>query len=250
MRSYWKLAAFVLAAGVVTTATFAQAGSEKVLLKRAFKVGAMRQNKLEASISPESGTGFDVKINVTSEDKCAKVNKDGNGEFESKQTALTITVNGNEMPGPASEGVEKSIVSPRNVTLSVESSAPDADFGKRLGQALAPYFPEKEVSVGETWKHEFKPDKDKGLRGGSAVDKLLSVETVDGVKTAKISHTYEEKPLSGDEGTIKVTATFWIDVSNGEVIKLDGSATGIPGSNMGAQGTVKMTMILKYVPPK
>lgn len=240
------LAACIAAAVVAQGPGTAAGPGTKQTIKRTFTKDASRKYKINVVMTPVDGDEPKIELAITTQDKVASVAANGNATVESKQLDIKISFNGQEVPVPSNENnVEKQVVTPTNQVVSMTTDGPDADFSKRLSRALSGVYAANEVAVGDSWKVEYKADKDTGMRGGTATEKLLGYETVNGVKCAKISHKFTEAPYADDQGKLEVDTVAWVDVANGELIKAEGKASGIVMAQMGDQ-PMKMNFTVAY----
>ena len=251
--------AFALALGYLVTVP--ALGQETYTLKRVFKEGTERKYASKAVILPANGEEYRLVVEREDVEKCVKVMPDGNAQLESRELKLTIrfndmdllTIRFNDMdlPNPSEDpGMDKMLVSPRNDILKMETSNTEDDMGLRLGRAIQVVYPEKPVGVGQAWKHEPKADEKGGLRGGTADTKLLAIETVNGVKCAKLEHKYVEKPFNADKGKVQAELIVWVDLSNGELVKMTGKVTGMVVDMGGSDTELRMDVTGEYVPAK
>ncbi|GMV37248.1 MAG: hypothetical protein AMXMBFR61_17560 [Fimbriimonadales bacterium] len=226
-------------------------GQETYTLKRVFKEGTERKYASKAIILPARGEEYRLVVEREDVEKCVKVTPDGNAQLESRELKLTMKFNDMELPNPSEEpGTDKMLVSPRNDILKMETSNTEDDMGLRLGRAIQVVYPEKPVAVGQAWKYEPKADEKGGLRGGTADTKLLAIETVNGVQCAKLEHKYVEKPFGTDKGKVQAELTVWIDLSNGEMVKLTGKVSGMVVDMGGDDTELRMEVTGEYVPNK
>ncbi len=257
-RMAMVVAAATLGVSVMAQATTAPpAGGQdpslaatKSLIKHVFKASQKYKMKIDVQMQPEkvSAEATNIDVNIETEDTVQKVNEDGSAKIESKYTAMKVTLNGNVVMDEPPTDTEKSTVSANNTPIDFESAnADDGDFGKRLTLAMAPIYSDKALGVGDAWTHEFKEDKAKGWRAGTATHKLVAFETVNGVKCAKIEHAYIEKPYADDQGSIKVNSTYWIDLATGMLVKGEGKGTGFFIPNVPVEGTLKMTFKIQQL---
>lgn len=226
-------------------------GQDTYTLKRVFKEGTERKYASKAVILPAQGEEYRVVVDREDLEKCLKVTPEGNAQIESRELKLTIKFNDMEVPNPSEDaGTDKMLVSPRNEILKMETSNTEDDMGERLGRAMQVVFPERPVSVGQAWKHEPTADEKGGLRGGTANTKLLAIEAVNGIQCAKLEHKYVEKPFAADKGKVKAELTVWVDLSNGELVKMSGKVTGMVVDMGGEDTELRMDVTGEYVPTK
>jgi hypothetical protein len=225
-------------------------GQETYTLKRVFKEGTERKYASRAVILPAQGEEYRLVVEREDVEKCVKVTPEGNAQLESRELKLTMKFNDMELPNPSEEpGMDKMLVTPRNDILKMETSNTEDDMGLRLGRAIQVVYPDKPVAIGQAWKHEPKADEKGGLRGGTADIKLLAIETVNGVRCAKLEHKYVEKPFRADKGKVEAELTVWVDLANGELVKIIGKVTGMV-VDMGGDTELRMDFTGEYVPSK
>lgn len=224
---------------------------ETYTLKRVFKEGTERKYASKAVIQPAQGEEYRVIVDREDLEKCVKITPEGNAELESRELKLAMKFNDMELPNPTEEpGMDKMLVTPRNDILKMETSNTEDDMGVRLGRAIQVVYPEKPVAVGQAWKHEAKADEKARLRGGTADTKLVAIETVNGIQCAKLEHKYVEKPFSADKGKVQAELTVWVDLSNGELVKMTGKLTGMVVDMGGDDTELRMEVTGEYVPTK
>jgi hypothetical protein len=239
MRGLFNLAVGVLLAAAVVAAS----AQDTVTLKRVFKSGDVKHYLVEVTMTPEDGSGDpDLQMAIRSEDKVVKVGSDGSAVVDSKQLSMKMIYNGQELPDMGGqELVETTTYGPDNSIKKLESDSPGIDFSKRLALAMTPVFPKNPMKVGDTVEYKLKADEEAGWRGGSATLKLLAIETVGGVKCAKLSHTFTEEPFAGDEGKISTSSTMWVALDTGYTIKAEGTGKGLLLPGTGAAGALQIT---------
>lgn len=243
MSALTVLAALLVVPAVLQASQQTTTAQEKVKLKCVYKAGQVLRYTISAGISPQDDPqAFSFALKMNMEDKVVKVNADGTAEAESRTLSGTITFNDQEMEMPTETEPQRYVIGVDGFTVSRTGPEWDREFERRLTRAVEPVFPKQDVAIGETWKHEHKPDPEQGWRGGTVTEKLLAVEEVEGIRCAKVEHRFEEKPFKEDEGVYNSAITYWLELSTGQVVKADGVLQGFVNQQMGSSSPMKMTM--------
>jgi hypothetical protein len=85
--------------------------------------------------------------------------------------------------------------------------------------------PDKEVKVGDSWSHVFPPAPFSGGIGGKVEYKALSTEKVGLKTTLLVQFSFKESANSTPAESI---GKAWIDVENGELVKLESDWKNAP----------------------
>jgi hypothetical protein len=152
--------------------------------------------------------------------------------FESKVVSSEVSINGEKMEDEEEEespGAEYS-VKPNGELASFKDKDPEADkestsLSLRISQASAQIYSAQPVGVGDAWSFTFPVNKDWGTFAGTANFKLVGIETVGGIRVAKIEYTYLE---TGAPRNIKSSGTNWVEIASGQVVKYEGKYENVP----------------------
>lgn len=123
-------------------------------------------------------------------------------------------------------GIEANIPkTPAETTLSDRGDAGGSGMSGIGQTSFRPFYPEKEVKVGDTWSGDF-------ISGGQTMKGQYKAEAVEKVGA------YEAIKIKGDmTGAMNGSVTVWIDLESGIPVKLDMDLSGTTG---GQAGTLKM----------
>jgi len=183
---------------------------------------------------------MEIAMDVTTTDKITAVDDKGafDSDIEYEMRSLTVKVNGQEFPVPASPKFTPKIKRDKyGRVLETKGLEPLPTGGNvdvsKLTSTAAPLFPDKDLNVGEAWTIK--------AAEGSPVPmdisgKLLALEKVNGKDCAKVEMKMTaDMAKVGDivpevngmklkmSGTVTTTMTFYVALDSGWVVKGDGN---------------------------
>lgn len=182
------------------------------------KAGNTLKYKLQVKASME---GQEFAFGTTITQKVLEVRQNGEVVVEGKQSNFTLSIAGEDMSAMMGDMAmtETSTMDRFGNVLSRKSDAPAEMDNARLDQAILFVFPQKaDLKVGETWTRSVKADASKGQRAAEATFKFEGTETVNGIKSNKVTYTFVET-----EGTaaMKVDAVIYLASEDGELVKAE-----------------------------
>jgi len=206
-----------------TCAVAVAAVGDAITLKYTPKVGDLLKYKMAGHLSGllEADFGGEVTYKIT------KVDPDGTFTTDSTQSDLTFTANGQTQKVPDSTSTVVSKANGEIVDMTSGTSDPNA---WRVAELTNFIYPDKPVSVGDTWTSSVTADAAKNIVAAKADYKVEALEKVGNHDTAKVKVSYKEtegsEPASSD-------TEVWIDTKDGSMVKADSTWTNMP-SPMGA----------------
>ncbi|MBX7136094.1 MAG: hypothetical protein K1X67_25775 [Fimbriimonadaceae bacterium] len=204
-----------LAALTLVTALPAIAGQGEVKLTWQPKVGATAKYSMDVDAEGDFGQGpMKIKVTMTLANTVKSVS-DKEVVVEGKTSNMKITLDGNELPAPASDETSTSTFAPDGELISVKSSS--GQENRRLEQMNAFVYPSASVKPGDTWTREVKGEKGGGVPA-TAKYSYVGAEKVGKWDCYKVSYTYTE--TKGDMPT-SAKGTAWLDAATGDLVKMD-----------------------------
>jgi hypothetical protein len=163
------------------------------------------------------GQSMNINLSMNVTEKVVSI-QDEKVTLESKTDSLSMTMNEMDLSGMlGSENFDETVVRKLNGEF-VSKKADHSMNNPRLEEAFEFAFPQKDISVGDTWSREVKKDEKKGLVNAIATFQLVSKESVGNVECVKLRYSYKEldvnTPMTG-EGYI------WVALSNGDLVQAD-----------------------------
>ena len=216
------------------------AAADKFYLVYRGQEGQTKKTKEEATIKFEAGgQAVTMEYKGTSKVTFAKFTPSGELTLEDKTESEEYTVNGQKAPNSEATDDTSTITFRPNGEISAykevkkDSDADDDHSGVRLQAATTPIFPDKAVSAGDKWSHDYKANTELGTRDAHADFELVGFEKIGDVNTAKIKIVYSE---SGSDA-ISVKGTVSVEVATGDPVQDDFEAQGIPFGPDGTKAT-------------
>lgn len=202
-----------LAVLALASSAFAQ---DSFNFKTKTKVGAVTKLAMKATFS---FTGGDGTLEATIQSKVTKIDDKGNITSEEKLDGKVMAM-GQEFPMNDSGG--SSTRSPLGDLIEVTGAEANEDqvaLTYRAHRLQQLHIVDKDLKVGDTWTREFKPSAKDGNVATKVDYKFEAIETMAGVKCAKIHASGKE--TQGGEASVE--STFWIDVATNEMVKFEGT---------------------------
>lgn len=172
------------------------------------KVGDTAKYKLE--VIPEAP--FEIKITMDLATKVAKI-EEGKITVESTTTNMKMTMNGQEQPMDQASGPQTQVFDARHETLSINV---DQENMARMSDSLSFVFPDKPVSVGDSWKRVKKASKELKTMDSEATYTYDGDETIGKWKCYRIKFDYKE---TSGEHPLSNSGTDWISMDDGSIVK-------------------------------
>ena len=221
-----RKAVLIAAAAVVSLAC---AVPEPVKLSRKVKVGETNEFKTSMVLRT---AGIEINVNMGDTEKVLEVREDGSYVIEQTRHDQNITVSGQAQPSPP-DATGKLSYSKTGEIVKVESDEA-TDDSLRLANLMLIVWPTKSVDVGSKWEADTK--------SGASIHhsyEILARETVLGHDTFKIALE------AGGSSTLDPSgkATMWVDVKNGQSVKMNGEMKNIPAAGM-VMDTITFTQTL------
>lgn len=180
------------------------------------KVGEVRVHAVSVTSKDENGT--EVVFKMDRQSKVLSVDSK-KVKIEGTIKNIRLTLNGQDLGDPS--GAESAPAETAEVALNgeiIEPANADENPSHRTSQIFAFTYPDKDVSLGDSWVRKYKG---KGATPSSeATFKYAGKEAKNGADCYKVSVEFKE--TSGDKPTT-ATATAWFRVTDGELIKWDGT---------------------------
>lgn len=201
----------VLPLGLLAVSALALA-AQAMDLKWSPKVGDKASYKVTGKF--EMGGAGDIEIGGTRTEEIKSV--DANSVVTSETDKLTVNAMGNDIPVPETTAT---------VTLKPDGTATDVKSGENqasAGSALrivhlgSLIYPSKPVAVNDTWDATGVKDEKLDVPGYKITFKLVGDEKVGTTDTWKITGTGGE---TEGESKATVEATYWVDKTNGNVVR-------------------------------
>jgi hypothetical protein len=229
MRNGFKFMGMAALAALSLTALAIQEG---VILKRTAKTGDVAKFRMKADMDTPQGA---VTFSALFSEKVIKASETGDYTVEETQTDGKAVVAGAEYPAPDTPVVTTTYKSTGEV-VAVDSSAADPNM-YRMANLQSMRFSSKPVKVGDTWNVEIKKDS-KGSVDAKGEYKIEAREKIGNYDTFRIHATFKE---TSGEAPASIDGTYWVNVADGALIKLQGTWTNFPIPQMGPL-TMKVTM--------
>ncbi|MCU0317106.1 MAG: hypothetical protein MUC92_10985 [Fimbriimonadaceae bacterium] len=159
---------------------------------------------------------------ATVTDRVLGVDDEGNVSIESKGTQGKTILNGVERQ--SSDSSYTTVTDKRNLILTVFGDRLGSD-GMRFSRLMMVVFPAEPVVLGGSWVAEIPSDPGRTLPGLKLTYTLLARETVEGLKSVKISAKSREE---GDGSPPSAEGTFWLEEATGVLVKSEARLLNIP----------------------
>lgn len=166
----------------------------------------------------------------------SKIKPNGEITIQEKTDSMIRTLNGQTVPDeeagndlPTSYTITKI---GEIVSAEEDNPADNEYFAVRLQAASVIVLPGKPVGEGDKWSHDYVVNKKLGTRAAHADFQLIGFETIEGVETPQVKIAYKE--IGTD--IIVANGTSWLELSSGDVVRGDISATGLPLLGLRANG--------------
>ncbi|MCH8273974.1 MAG: hypothetical protein IH851_04220 [Armatimonadetes bacterium] len=203
-------------------------GQERVNLVRTYEEGKVNTYQLNLVLS---GEGAEMAVSADIVMKVEKKLSGGAAQMAVSVSNFTMVRDGVEM---SPEEVEQFSAKFDKHGLPVPASIAGVESAEFFYLTVfAGYVPAKEVKVGET--NSFTWDDESGTRI-EGTSKFEGIETIDGVKAAKLTVHLDISPESGEPGTLDFTS--YVEIQSGKLLKADGRLD-VPGE---ASGTVSVKL--------
>ncbi len=174
------------------------------------------------------GQSAEIVISMRMKSKVKSV-EDDKVTYVGTADQFKMTMNGQEMGddnggqmGSGQEATKVYLLSGDFVSASgggqMGASAP------RIEQMNTFYRPDGKKKVGDTWDHEIKANKERGIVEAKVRYTLVGSETLRDKKVWKISMLYAE--MNADKPA-SLSGTIWIDAKNGEMEKWEADYTDV-----------------------
>jgi hypothetical protein len=173
-----------------------------------------------------------IMLQTTSTVTVADVSASGEITTEERQTRTEFKVNGQVVNDEVDDAIAVVVTRPNGTIVSSKriggkprKQTPADDRNEyRLSQIGKMAFPPTPVGPGDTWTHMFADDP--ASKSVAAVAELTCVkfEKKQNVDTARLKIKYKES--TGDK-PITVTADVWIELTSGDIVRIDGSVQNI-----------------------
>lgn len=200
-----------VALGGALLAAFAAASFQGVKLAWTPKAGAVTKHKIV--VTPEiPGMEMTITMNVAS--KILKVDGD-KVTVEDTVTSSSMMMNGQEMDPPEEMGGNERQVSVYSLNHEL-ITPPDKQQFPRMEESISLVFPPSSVNPGDTWTRTGKANPQRGTVDSQTRYTYDGTEKVGKWDCYKVKFTYKEK---GVERPMVNSGTFWIAVSDGELVK-------------------------------
>ena len=219
---------------LVATCAVAIAAVDAITLKYAPKVGDSLKYKMTGQLQI-MGTSADIAGDF--EYKVTKVDTDGSYTIESSQKNMQVSFGGQNMNPPDSKDTTVSKANGEIVDYQTDHQDPNA---WRMAELNSFVYPDKPVSVGDTWQSKVAADTKKGTVAATCDYKVDSLEKVGSHDTAKIKVSYKETEGSdpaSSEGFV------WLDTKDSAVVKSEANWTNVPSQ----QGPISAKISLSRV---
>ncbi len=222
----------VLAAMALLAAT-ALSSQDAATLRPTPKVGDVVTQQFSLSLEAK---GEKSAVEALLEQRVSKVQPNGEYLVRSRSKGGFVkTAQGEFSDDRANERISR--YAPDGVLLAIESGLKDAASYRQafLTRFVSPPAP---VKPGDTWRHERKAGRPKGVPAVAIAYRFESLEGPD----AKVSFRFEET-----SGVVRQTATgvWWIRIATGIPTKLECDVTNYLG-----EAAAKATVKLQSVEPK
>lgn len=208
----------VVAMSVLVGLSVAAAGAalDGITLKRSGPIGQKAEYKLEAHLN---FAGQDVDIAANSVDTLSALKPDGTSTTDVLQSDLTV--NGQPYTIPSEP---TTLVQNADGSIVSFSGVPDASGGTRRQEVLVFYYPKNPVNIGDSWSYDFTPDSKIGPPYKVQL-KYTGDETIGKHDAAKVEGTIAE---TGGTDAASAKTTFWIDKTDGTLVKEVAEVKNIP----------------------
>lgn len=221
--------AVVLASAVAFSVT-----SQGYRLVRIPKVGQESRLRLTAEIDLLGSSATFTAIVI---EKVIAVDAAGNYTIESRQTEAKTAYGGKELK-VADTGTRSAVYLPtgelKEIMVRGQNTA-DVRLA-RLGGFVAP---DRELKPGESWSHTYATAGEGGI-AGKADYKLLKTEILDGRAAAIVEMKYLE---SSGASPASALGKAWIDVGNGEILRLESEWRNAPLMDQNVPLNAKVTLV-------
>lgn len=171
------------------------------------------QMKLSMAIT---GAG-DIDVNFIVHSKVVKMD-DETVTTESKLSDFKFMFNGQEMDMSGQGGPDlnetSTMVQKRNGEI-VSMSGAEMQGGERTSRMNAFHWPDKGLKIGESWEHEWKADKAKGLPHSKAKWTLSAHEMKNNVDCYKVDYVFAEMD---DPNGISASGSVWLAAADNTII--------------------------------
>jgi hypothetical protein len=220
---------------MVLIASASLAAFQSVTLKRVPKVGQKINYTIDGSMTL-SFDGASHTLKSSNTDSVTSV--DTNGNFSVTTVQKDTLFDGQAPPTGAEEQTSKAVFKPSGEIVSVEGSAPGAaDTTVRLQDLSTFYYPDKPLDIGGKWSVDVKP-KLEGAVPVHADFTLVSSEKVGSTDTYKVDEDVKET----GENPATMHNQFWVDPTDGQVIKQISEFTNLPlGPIVATKGKMTIT---------
>lgn len=237
-EQYKNMRKFTIAFAVLASVA-ALAGLQAVTLKRTAKVGDVAKYKSKADVDFQ---GMAVSVTFLMTDKITKVDDNGNITSESTQSDMKIKMGDQEMDPPAA-GDTPQVSTSKSTGEIVELKGEQVDANAyRMAAMSGFYFPEKAVSVGDSWEFKVVKNEKLGTVAGIAKYKVEKFEKVGEWDTAVLTMDYKE--TEGGEPA-SASGKIWINTKDGSMVKMDGEWKNAPFP--GAPGPINAKVVIERV---
>ncbi|MCZ7580213.1 MAG: hypothetical protein M5U21_05260 [Fimbriimonadaceae bacterium] len=218
----------------VFAATVALAGQSTFKFERKYVEGEKEAFKLTLSMESNFGS-IDILMNQNAVVK--KVYENGDADLETIISGMKVAMNGQEMPTPAQDVTMMTKVSKSGAILSAGGMSGGSGMGMNLGfMRFATAGMDKPLTVGQTYDIDYKdPANPK-----QSVKGTVKLESITEGKAKLLS----KLALVTTEGQppMDVNMTTFVEVSSSKLIKLEGTASNVPGMEQLGTSTVQFAM--------
>jgi hypothetical protein len=231
-----------VAAGLaVLTSAPVRADDKPVTIAATYKAADKESYKVELHVTIPQG---EVNLTTTSTATVKEIKPNGDVVSELTTDKTVISINGSEMDGPAQPPVT-STHDKLGKLVDMKTDIPDGAF---FTPEVARYIvivnglilPEKPVVTNDKWETEMDNPMVKGKKI-TIKDTYLGTDKVDSVDLWKVQQTIST--VTDDAGAKSTSdITYWLDPTNGHIVKAEGKVTGIPTTQgMSVDWTTKRT---------
>lgn len=211
---------------------FTFVGKDPVTLKFAPKVGDSLKFHLTANMTTQMG---DATVTADLQDKVTK-SDDSGYTIESSQSNGQVSFNGGSQPLP--DGTDTTTSKPNGEITDLQSSQ-EQDGMWRVAELDNFIYPDKPVSVGDSWSYTVAADDKKGIMAATCDYKVDSMEKIGTHDTAKIKVTYKETASDGASSD----GFVWVDTKDGTIVKKQATWTNVPLGQMPVSGSVTLERV-------
>lgn len=209
--------------------------SQGYRLERQPKVGEESRLRVSAQIDMQGSTAFFSSLQV---EKVTAVEANGDYTVESRQTDARITFGGQTTAIP--EAAPMAAVYRASGELATIKADIIAASEVRVSRMNGFVSPGREVKVGDSWSHDYKPSPQNGQIGGKSEFKLESKENQGERPALVVKFNYKES--SGDRPASS-NGKMWIDAERGILLRLESDWANAPMPGSPAPMNAKITIL-------